>query len=131
MCAPADGWQEAIAANNQAAMDAVAHKDAAAFAAVYTTNGSAMPPNSPTVIGTASLQQFWQAVIDMGIAAVTLETVELDGFEDTAIEVGAFTLKGEDGAALDQGKYIVIWKLEDGAWKRHHDIWNSSVAPAG
>ena len=131
MCAPPDGWQEAIAANNQAAMDAIANKDAAAFAAVYTTNGNALPPNSPTVTGTAALQGFWQAVIDMGIAAVKLETVELEGFEDTAVEVGAYTLEGEGGAVLDQGKFIVIWKLEDGAWKWHQDIWNSSVAPAG
>ncbi len=131
MCAPPDGWQDAIAANNQAAMDAVARKDAAAFAAVYTANGNALPPNSPTVTGTAALQGFWQAVIDMGIAAVKLETVELEGFEDTAVEVGAYTLEGEGGAVLDQGKFIVIWKLEDGAWKWHQDIWNSSVALAG
>ncbi len=131
MCAPPDGWQDAIAANNQAAMDAVARKDAAALAAFYTTNGNALPPNSPTVTGTSSLRQFWQAVIDMGIAGVTLETKELEGFEDTAVEVGAYTLEGEGGAVLDQGKYIVIWKLENGAWKLHQDIWNSSVEAAG
>jgi ketosteroid isomerase-like protein len=130
MCAPPDGWQDAIAANNQAAMDAVARKDAAAFAAVYTTNGNALPPNNPTVTGTGALRQFWQAVIDMGITGVTLETVELEGFEDTAIEVGAYTLEGEGGGVLDKGKFVVIWKLEDGVWKWHHDIWNSSVTPA-
>ena len=130
MCAPPDGWQDAIAATNKSFMDAFERKDAAALAAAYTANGSALPPNSPTVTGTEALQQFWQAVIDMGIASATLETVELEGFEDTAIEVGAYKLQGVGGVLLDEGKFIVIWKIEDGAWKWHRDIWNSSAAPA-
>jgi len=131
MCAPPDGWQDAIAANNQSFMDAFARKDAAALAAAYTANGNALPPNNPTVTGTGALQQFWQSLLDMGIPVVKLETVELEGFEDTAIEVGAFALEGEGGEVLDQGKFIVIWKLEDGAWKWHQDIWNSNLAPVG
>jgi hypothetical protein len=34
--------------------------------------------------------------------------------------------KAQDGSILDTGKYIVIWKRENGAWKWHRDIWNSS-----
>jgi ketosteroid isomerase-like protein len=41
-----------------------------------------------------------------------------------------WTLKGKDGAELDHGKYVVIWKKEAGGWKLHRDIWNSSQAPA-
>jgi hypothetical protein len=35
-----------------------------------------------------------------------------------------------DGKVLDKGKYIVIWKKEDGTWKLHRDIWTTSVPPA-
>jgi len=131
MCAPPDGWQDAIAATNKSFMDAFERKDATALAAAYTAEGSALPPNSPTVTGTEALGQFWQSLLDTGIPVVKLETVELEGFEDTAIEVGAYTLEGEGGEVLDQGKFIVIWKIENGAWKWHQDIWNSNLAPAG
>jgi ketosteroid isomerase-like protein len=32
---------------------------------------------------------------------------------------------------LDEGKYIVIWKHEDGQWKLHRDILNSSRPAPG
>ena len=102
--------------------------DAGGLAAVYTSNGNAMPPNGPMVSGTANLRAFWQSVIDMGIASVQLTTVELDELGETVNELGEFVLKTVDGAVADSGKFIVVWKRENGAWKWHHDIWNSSNA---
>jgi hypothetical protein len=29
----------------------------------------------------------------------------------------------------DTGKYIVVWKRQDGVWKLHADIWNSDAPP--
>ena len=51
---------------------------------------------------------------------------EVEEHGDTAIEMGRFTLFAEDGSQLDGGKYLVIWKVEDGAVKLHRDIWTSS-----
>jgi ketosteroid isomerase-like protein len=49
----------------------------------------------------------------------------------THIEVSKYTLQGEGDQVLDTGKYVVIWKQEDGQWKLHCDIFNSSMpAPA-
>tara|TARA_B100000959_G_scaffold285684_1_gene361281 strand:- start:4739 stop:4918 length:180 start_codon:yes stop_codon:yes gene_type:complete len=56
-----------------------------------------------------------------------LETIEADGHGDKIIEVGKFTLEGAEGQTIDHGKYIVIWKNEDGQWKVHRDIINSSL----
>jgi ketosteroid isomerase-like protein len=65
--------------------------------------------------------------MDSGIKAMTLESVEVEGHGDTAIEVGKYTLHDEGGQPLDEGKYIVIYKQEDGEWKLHRDIFNSSM----
>ena len=65
--------------------------------------------------------------MDMGIKTAELESVELDGQGDTAIEVGRYRLGSESGQVLDEGKYVVIWKQVDGQWKLHRDIWNTSV----
>jgi ketosteroid isomerase-like protein len=65
----------------------------------------------------------------MGVKRAQLDTREVEGHGDTAIEVGAYTLFGEGDQALDNGKYIVIWKKEDGQWKLHRDIFNSNLPP--
>ena len=77
--------------------------------------------------GKQALQAVYQASMDMGIKAIKLETVEAEGYDDTAYEVGRATLEGEEGQVLDQCKYIIIWKQEAGQWKLHRDIFNTSM----
>ena len=68
--------------------------------------------------------------MDSGIESIHLitnELEELEEFEGTAIEIGRFILKSGDDEIADEGKFIVIWKLESGSWKLHRDIINSSM----
>lgn len=82
------------------------------MANLYTEDGMLLPTGSDFV---------------MGIRQAKLEIVEVEHHGDTAIEVGQYTLSGEGNQVMDQGKYIVIWKQQNGQWKLHRDIWNSSV----
>ena len=65
--------------------------------------------------------------MDMGVKEARLEIVKLEGHGDTAIEISTFTLLGEGRQVLDKGKYMFIWKREDGHWKLHRDIFTSSM----
>jgi uncharacterized protein (TIGR02246 family) len=123
--------RNAILAGNEKLMAAAGRGDAAAMAALYTENGQVLPPNSDAVSGRPAIQSFWQGAIQMGIKAVKLETLEVEGYGTTANEVGKFTLQGEGGRVVDSGKYVVIWKQEAGQWKLHRDIWNSSRPAPG
>ena len=125
---PTTDPRQAIAATNQQFVAAFARRDARGMAELYTANGQLLPTGSDFVTGTPAIQAFWQAVMGMGIKEATLETVELESHGDTAHEVGRYTLRGDGGQMLDEGKYIVIWKREGGQWKLHRDIWNSSRA---
>lgn len=118
--------RNAIIAGNEKLMAAASKGDAATMAALYTENGQVLPPNSDAVSGRSAIQSFWHGAIQMGIKAVRLETLEVEGQGTTANEVGRFTLQGENGQVVDSGKYVVIWKQEAGQWKLHRDIWNSS-----
>ena len=118
-----------IAATNQAFVSAFSAGDSAGIAALYTEAGQLLPPNSEPVVGHHAIAAFWQGAMDMGIGSATLETVEVEGFGDTAVEIGRYSLAAADGSPMDHGKFMVIWKNE-GGWKLHHDIWNSSVAPS-
>ena len=121
----------AIVEANERFMAAFNSGDAAALAALYTEEGQVLPPNSDFVSGRQAVQGFWQAVMDMGVKEARLETGEVEGHGDTAAEVSTFTLLGEGGQVLDEGKYIVIWKQDKGRWKLHRDIFNSSLPAQG
>ena len=100
--------------------------NASGMAELYTSDGMLMPTGSDFIQGREAIQGFWQAVMDMGIkeAKLDIQEVELQG--DTIIEVGRYQLSGAGGEVMDWGKYLVVWKQQDGDWKLHRDIWNTS-----
>ena len=120
--------EDAISATNRQFEAAAARGDAQGMAAVYTRDGSALPPDGPIVTGHDALAAMWGSVIDgMGLRGVTLETVDLEISGDTACEVGKATrdlTSGDRDATTAMAKFVVYWKKEDGQWKWHRDIWN-------
>jgi len=127
--AAAQDARPAIEAANKEFMAAFARGDAAGIAALYTSTGQVLPPGGDVARGPAAIQAAMQGAIDAGIKQLALNVVEVETHGDTAHEVGTYAVKGKDGATLDQGKYVVVWKKEGGRWKLHRDIWNSSQAP--
>ena len=118
---------EAITTANENFMAAFKQGDAAGLAALYTENGQILPSQSDFVTGRSAIQEFWQGAMDMGTKSVKLETVDVEGCGKTAYEVGKCTLFADGEQMIDKGKYIVIWKQEDGKWKLHRDIFNTSI----
>jgi uncharacterized protein (TIGR02246 family) len=105
--------------------------DVAGIANFYTDNGMLLPPGSDFIQGKQDIGAYWQEAIDMGIKNIKLDIIEIEQHGDTAVEMSNYTLSSADDQVMDQGKGIVIWKHEDGTWKLHRDIWNSSVAQQG
>ena len=83
----------AIVAADQTFMTTFSRGDAAGLAALYTENGQFLPPNSDFVTGKQAIQATFQAFMDMGIKAIKLETIEVEGYGDTASEVGSTFLR--------------------------------------
>ncbi len=121
-----DATRRAIEAANEQFMHVFSRGDAVGLAALYSTEGQALPPNGSSASGRQAIQAVWQGAMDAGIRGARLETREVESHGETAYEVGQYTLTGNGGQTLDVGKYIVIWKREDGQWKLHRDIWNSN-----
>ena len=104
--------------------------DATALASLYTSGAQLLPANSDFVRGTAAIRTFWQSVIDTGLKGASLETIDVEGHGDTAIEIGRYRLLVAGDVVADRGKYIVVWKNDNGAWKLHRDIWTTSQPAA-
>jgi len=122
-----------IDAVNKEFVDAFNRGDIAAAVGVYTEDATILPPNAEIMKGKGAITTFWQGAREMGVKEAKLETVELTPMGDkTACEIGKYVLKihPEGGEAFtDKGKYMMIWKLEDGSWKWDSDAWNSSLPP--
>ncbi len=126
--------RQAIEAGGKQFADAINRGDAAAAAASYTEEARVLPPNGPMIVGREAIQNFWQDVIDAGISDLQFTTLEVGVARDLAYEIGeyALTIQPEEGEAImDQGKYVVVWKRENGEWKLDVDIWNSSMPLPG
>jgi ketosteroid isomerase-like protein len=118
----------AIEEANAAFSALLAKGDAAGLAAMYAADAQAFPPNSDVVTGTAAIQKLWQGVLDAGIKAAKLTTVDVTAAGDLAAETGTYEMSSADGTVADRGKYVVVWKRVGGRWKILRDIWNTSVA---
>jgi uncharacterized protein (TIGR02246 family) len=122
----ATNQREAINAANANFMAAFRASDVGAVTDCYTSDAQLLPANSEPVTGREAIEGFWRRAMGKGIASLKLETVEVEGQGDLAVEVGRYTLAGADGGALDNGKYVVVWHRDAGTWKLHRDIWTTS-----
>ena len=123
-----------IEAANDKLVAALNGGDAAGIAVLYTEDAMLLPPNSEMLEGREAVQAFWQGGIDMGIKEATLETEVVEARGNAAYEVGKYTMIIEPpgGPAIsDNGKYLIVWKRQEGSWKLHADMWNTSLPAAG
>ncbi len=125
--------RQAIEALNKQWEDAFNRGDAAAIAALYTEEARVLPPNGPTLFGKEAIQNFYQSGIDACGCDLQLTTLEVGVARDLAYEIGEYaSIRPEEGEAMrDQGKYVYIWKRENGRWKLDVDIFNSSMPLPG
>ena len=118
--------QAIIEASTQQWEEAFNSGDAASIAAMMSPNGQIMPPNGSIIEGREAIQAFWQGFIDSGVSgSLTIIETTVDG--NMGYKVGTYRILDPEGAEVDHGKYVEIWRFMDGKWQFHRDIWNSSV----
>ena len=117
-----------IGAANAIFMARMAEGDAAGVAALYTSDGTIMPPGAPMSEGTAAITESLGADFADGGIDLTLTTTEIHGTGETVTEVGNYTVATLDGMHVDHGDFVVVWRYVNGEWKLHRDIWNSNMA---
>lgn len=94
---------------------------------LYTIDAKLMAPNSESAVGRAKLTSALGEIIKSGITGIKLTTADIWGDENNITEEGTFDLNIKDGTVVDKGKYLVLWKKEDGKWKIHRDSFNSNM----
>ena len=117
-----------IMSTNKEFMKIFAAGDSIGLANLYTNDAKFMMNGAPAVSGKKNIQSTISAIMNSGVSGVKLTTIDVWGLENLITEEGSLSLfVGDD--EVDQGKYIVLWKKEDGKWKLFRDIFNSNLAP--
>ena len=105
--------------------------DSVAFAKnCYTKDAHYMAPNLPAIVGRNAIQTMSHQTISAGVSEIKLHTIEMWGDENGITEEGTLEVYVKGGKLVDKGKYLVLWKKEDGMWKLHRDLFNSDMPMA-
>jgi uncharacterized protein (TIGR02246 family) len=99
--------------------------DAAAVAAMYTTDAYVLPAGAEMVNGRAGIEGFWRGAMQQldDLKITTLDVKPLGG--NAVREIGTATFKTKTQPPQDGAlKYAVVWQKEGGRWKLLQDIWN-------
>lgn len=103
--------------------------DSVALASHYASNAVVMPPNSDVVTGN-NIMGLWAGVLRMGVKDFKLTITDITGSGDMYAETGTYEVFVADNKSVDKGKYVAVWKKENGNWKMYRDIWNSNMPAA-
>ena len=115
-----------IEAANKEFMAFFAATDSVGLANLYTQDAKFMNTGEPAITGRKNIQSALSGIMNSGITSVDLRTIGVWGTEDLITEEGEISLFVEE-AEVYQGKYIVLWKKDDGKWKLFRDIFNSNL----
>jgi len=105
----------------------MAKGDSIGLADAYSSDGALLLNNMPAVKGRENLIKLWGSFINIGMGGLEFTTLEVWGDENYITEEGLIVIKAKNGTQLDKGKYVVLWKKENGKWKLHRDISNSDL----
>ena len=112
-----------------------AAKQSDSIAQLYASDATVMPPNMPSVTGSAGVKAMLDTAFAAGAMTInfTLGSVTANG--PIAVEHGtfrtSFTPTGASAPATSgTGKYMTLWKRTDGQWLIAADIWNDDAPPA-
>ena len=125
-----DQIRKTIAEGNFKFGEAFRRGDTATIAELYSADALLLPPNAEKIYGKNGIKEFWAGAIKMGATDVVLTSVHVFLMGYYACEIGHYNLTIEPQnipTIEDKGKYLVIWKEEDGNWKLYIDIWNTSL----
>ena len=106
--------------------------DANGLASVYSSEAYMMPDKGPIVKGKENIMKAWSGFINsckssgIEIGGIEITIKELTGDKNLLTDVGEFVFISKSGAKFWKGKYIEVWKNENGKWKAHREMTNSN-----
>lgn len=120
------GSRSLIDADNAKFIDAIKKGDSNAVADLYHSEAQVLMSNYEPVMR-KDIASAWGGMFRMGLKDAKFTTTDLVGNNDLLVETGMYEMYGDKNNLIDKGKYVSVWKKENGAWKLYRDIANTSM----
>jgi ketosteroid isomerase-like protein len=103
--------------------------DVAGLALMYSADAEILPPDEPVYAGPEEIQRFWEGY-GPGQVRIEVGDVESRRIGELWFREGAYKAEFPDEGEPRVGKFIELWKQENGNWLMYRQMWNRN-APIG
>lgn len=111
---------------NKSYGDRFIRNDTAFYISRYCKDAVAMPEKMASVNGRRSIMNYYYANGANKEFKIHISAENIYGNNDFVVEEGTYSFPDEKGGSFDNGKFIALWKQEEGTWKLFREIWNTS-----
>jgi ketosteroid isomerase-like protein len=101
--------------------------DTAFYIERYCKDAAVYSPQVAAVKGRDSIINFFYQDGNNKEAKIELPAGDIYGNAELVVEEGTYNFPDGKGGSVDKGKFIAVWKQEDGKWKLYREIWNTDV----
>jgi ketosteroid isomerase-like protein len=77
----------------------------------------------PSTIGRDNITKAFGSMIRDSITGSSFKTTKLWGNDQLLVEDGTGTWSHANGTIVGRGRYLLVWKKDDGKWKILRDTW--------
>lgn len=93
--------------------------DSVALGNMYTEDAEIIP----STVGKENIIKVFGGMIRDSINNSSFTTTKLWGNDQLLVEDGTGTWSHANGTVVSRGRYLLVWKKEDGKWKILRDTW--------
>lgn len=97
------------------------------LARAYTRDAKILPPGTDIIEGREAIKQRWIVPDEVQIIHHKIEPAEIKVIGEYAYDAGYYegtTRRADQTEVSWEGKYLIVWKKEEGEWKIYLDAWN-------
>ncbi len=121
-----DATRAVIAQQNKQFTDAHVSGDVAAIDSMFLPDARSYPPGAAAAIGIDAIHALTVDFLKAGITAFREETTAFYGTAEYVVDEGIYVLT-YGGGITERGKYINVWKQDNGRWRIQANIWNANA----
>lgn len=101
--------------------------DFESLANAYCEDGIILPPGADIIKGREAIKKRWILPEGVAVPYHKITPTEINIMGDYAYDIGYYegkSIRKDKSEVSWKGKYLIVWKKEDGDWKIYADAWN-------